>query len=221
MPVGRLTDLQLRCLVVLAEMDPAWTLGGGGALVGAYFGHRVTRDLDLFWHGRASLGEVTTEARRRLVAAGLSPVVLQSGPNHERLRLTVGGEVLVLDLIAEPISSLELPGSLDLGSVRVAVDTPHELLVNKLCALLERSELRDLEDVQVLLDGGGDLARALRDAPRKDAGFSPLTLAWVLRDLQVRALGEASGYDPEVIDGLSKVREWLVAELVRQAAMPE
>ena len=221
MGVGRLTDLQLRCLVVLAEMDPAWTLGGGGALVGAYFGHRETRDLDLFWNGRPFLGEVIPEVRRRLVAAGLAPVVLQSGPSHERLRLTAGGEVLVLDLIAEPNSSLELPGSLDLGSVRVAVDTAHELLVNKLCALLERSELRDLDDVQVLLDGGGDLARALGDAPRKDAGFSPLTLAWVLRHLPVRFLGDASGYPPEAIDRLAEVRGWLVAELVRLARVAD
>jgi hypothetical protein len=221
MRVGRLTDLQLRCLVVLAEMDPAWTLGGGGALVGAYFGHRETRDLDLFWNGRAALGDVVTEVRHRLVAAGLPPVVLQSGPNHERLRVTAAGEVLVVDLIAEPTASLELPGSLDLGSVRVAVETPHELLVDKLCALLERSELRDLEDVQMLLGGGGDLTRALGDAPRKDAGFSPLTLAWVLRDLPVRELGEVAGYPPEAADRLFEAREWLVAELVRLAAVAD
>jgi len=40
--------------------------------------------------------------------------------------------------------------------------------------LLERSEIRDLADVKALLDAGGDLDAALRDAPTKDAGFSPV-----------------------------------------------
>jgi hypothetical protein len=40
----------------------------------------------------------------------------------------------------------------------------------RVCAALE---LRDLEDVRALLESGGDLERALADAPLKDGGFSP------------------------------------------------
>ena len=61
MRVGRLTDLQVRCLIALAEMEPPWTLEGGGALVGAYAQHRQTRDLDIFWYGVLSLGDLSTQ----------------------------------------------------------------------------------------------------------------------------------------------------------------
>jgi hypothetical protein len=63
--------------------------------------------------------------------------------------------------------------------VAIRVDTAYEILVNELCALLGRSELRNLVEVRALLDQGFDLARALADAPKKDSGFSPVTLAWV------------------------------------------
>jgi hypothetical protein len=71
------------------------------------------------------------------------------------------------------------------------VDNRHEILASKLATLLERSETRDLADVKALLDAGGDLESALRDAPMKDAGFSPLTLAWVLRPWEWSWVGVA------------------------------
>jgi len=63
----------------------------------------------------------------------------------------------------------------------VFVDTARELLSQKLCALLSRTELRDLEDIGALLDAGGDLARGMADAATRDGGFSPPTLAWLLQ----------------------------------------
>ena len=50
-----LSPLQVRILEALADLDPPWTLTGGGALVGFHLKHRTTRDLDLFLHGRAML----------------------------------------------------------------------------------------------------------------------------------------------------------------------
>ena len=44
---------------------------------------------------------------------------------------------------------------LRIGGVSIAVDTKHEILVNKLCALLHRSELRDLMDIAALVAAGG------------------------------------------------------------------
>ena len=73
------------------------------------------------------------------------------------------------------------------GGATFLVDTPHQILVNKLYALLNRSELRDIEDIEALLDGGGDLTRALEDCPRQDAGFSPMTLSWSLRSFAMGA----------------------------------
>jgi len=98
---------------------------------------------------------------------------------------------------------------------RSLVDTLHEILVNKLCVFLSRVELRDLRDVQELLRRGGDLERALADAPRKDSGFSPLMLAWLLREFPIRTLAKVDDYpEPECTD-LERFRDDLVRRLLR------
>jgi Nucleotidyl transferase AbiEii toxin, Type IV TA system len=97
----------------------------------------------------------------------------------------------LVDLVADPVPLAEPPVEVDLGGARIWVDTPYQILVNKLCALLSRSELRDIEDVQALVGTGLDLRRALTDAPAQDGGFSPLTFAWVLRQLPIEAMATA------------------------------
>ena len=84
----------------------------------------------------------------------------------------------------------------------IHVDTPHEILINKLCALLSRGETRDLVDVDALLTAGGDLERALADASRKDGGFSALTLAWVLQSLDTAADAELESLRDALIERL-------------------
>ncbi len=101
--------------------------------------------------------------------------------------------------------------------VRILVDPPHEILVAKLGALLSRSELRDLDDVRALLEAGGDLSRAVADAPRKDAGFSPVTLAWVLQEMPIGAMGHALGRGTDEIRGLEDFRERLVGAILATA----
>jgi hypothetical protein len=97
------------------------------------------------------------------------------------------------------------------------VKTPHQLLVNKLCALLSRSELRDLLDVHVLVDSGVDLTRALADCPGQDGGFSPLMFAWSTRGLPVRRLAAAQGWSDTDIADLERFRDELVARVIAES----
>lgn len=194
-----LTPLQDSLLAVLAGMEPPWTLTGGAALAGFHTGHRGTRDLDLFWHGEARLEDQPAQVEARLRAAGLELARLQTTPSFVRLSARSqggGGEVVIVDLVADPVPVVEGPTELLPG---VWVDTPHEILVNKLTALLSRSEVRDLEDVRVLLERGGELERALRDAPCKDGGFSALTLGWLLSELSLEPAAEL-GFDRERLE---------------------
>ena len=187
--MNSLTPLQARALELLAGIDPPWTLTGGGALAGFHLGHRVTRDLDLFWHGARTLERNADEVARRLVEAGLSVEVERSAPAFRRLRVADASEVLLIDLVADPGPVIEEPQQRAIGHAQILVDTPHEILVNKLTTLLSRSELRDLVDVKALVEAGGDLERAIRDAPRKDGGFSGPTLSWLLGQLPLESLG--------------------------------
>jgi hypothetical protein len=192
---------------------------GGAALAGFHTAHRGTRDVDLFWAGEAIPVE-DAELVRRLEAAGFDVHVVQRAPAFRRLRAERGGAVVVVDLVADAAPVVENATEQQLDEdVRILVDPPHEILVSKLCALLSRSELRDLEDVRALLHSGEDLVRALADAPRKDAGFSPITFAWVLKDLPVDALGRALGRKEEERRALEAFRGELV-DRVLAAAKP-
>ena len=90
---------------------------------------------------------------------------LQTAPAFVRISVARGDETVLVDLVAEPVAVVEPPVSVDLGGAMIQVDTAHEILVNKLCALLERSELRDLVDVDALLQAGGDLRAASASRP--------------------------------------------------------
>jgi nucleotidyltransferase AbiEii toxin of type IV toxin-antitoxin system len=217
---GKLTALQWRILEVLADIRPPWTLTGGGALVGFHLKHRTTNDLDLFWHGQSQLGALPQAVADRLASAGLEVKVVQSGGSFYQFRVGDGQEVCVVDLVAESIPPVEAPNLVRVQGISISVDTPYEILVNKLCALLGRAEIRDLIDVRFLLQAGADLKRALQDAPRKDAGFSPLTLAWVLRDLRPAALARVTNMDKAEAEDLEIFKERLISEL-QEAGAPE
>jgi len=119
---------------------------------------------------------------------------------------------VVVDLVAEPVASVEPPQRTEIGGVHILVDTAHEVLVNKLCALLHRSELRDLIDIEALLAAGGDLDRALADAPGKDGGFSGLTLGWTLQSWEVAEVARAAGLDQRASE-LERFRVDLLARI--------
>lgn len=215
---NRLTPLQRRLLRLLAGLTPPWTLTGGGALAGVHLGHRETRDLDLFWRNRRELGALVVDVAATLRADGLDSQVLRTAPAFAEVRASDGREACIVDLVAEPFGPIEPPGYAVIEGSSIAVDTRREILASKLAALLERSEIRDLVDVKALLDAGGDLDCGLRDAPKKDAGFSPLTLAWVLRGFDPRPAARVLGWTDAETEAVSAFREWLLERLTTAAA---
>lgn len=133
-----------------------------------------------------------------LRAGGLSVQVLRTTPAFGELRISDASEACIVDL--------------------VAVDNRHELLASKLAALLERSEIRDLVDVKALLDAGGQLKPALGDAPKKDAGFSPLTLAWVLNGYDLLPGARFLGWSAARTEELVSFQRWLIEQLTAGSA---
>jgi hypothetical protein len=131
-----------------------------------------------------------------------------------------GRDACVVDLVAEPFAAIEPPEQVVIEGTAISVDSKHEILASKLATLLERSEARDLVDLKALLDAGGDLQAGLRDAPKKDAGFSPLTLAWVLKDFDPRPALKALGWGASETEELVSFRQWLISRLTA-SAVPE
>lgn len=215
---ARLSPLQRRLVVLLAGLQPPWILTGGAALAGFHTRHRGTRDLDLRWPGSTALGGVSHTVRERFRDAGLACEVLQSGPSFERLHVSDASEVVLVDLIVDPVASIEAPLQAELDGARLQIDSAHEILVNKLCALLGRMELRDLEDLRALLESDGDLGRALADAPRKDRGFSALTLTWVLKGMPADRLARTAGWSEADAASIEQFKLALIDRLADAAA---
>jgi len=200
-------------------MEPPFVLSGGAALAGFHLEHRTTRDLDLFWRNREHLGDLPDVVEQRLAGAGLSVRTLQTTPAFVRLRVSDGSSAVVVDLIAEATNGIEKAVRHLVGAAEIIlIDSPRAILAEKLCALLERSELRDLIDVDALIQSGESLELALAEAPRRDGGFSPLTLAWVLRDLDVKELASAAGFDEPTASRLDASRRSLVERLIEPRA---
>lgn len=211
---SRLSALQVRVLEALTSMQPTWTLTGGGALALHPLQHRKTHGLDLHWQGERELGPIPREVEALLARDGLRAELLTRGAAFVRMRVSDLDQDLIVDLVADPVPTLEQPTEVACGERSIRVDSAHEILVNKLAALLSRSETRDLVDVRALLLRGGDLERALVDAPSKDGGFSTLALCEVLRSLPL----ESSELDPDLLSGLEEYREELLDRLTRGSA---
>ncbi len=90
-------------------------------------------------------------------------------------------EAIVVDLVREYVFQVSTEKPIING---IRVDSPEEILANKLCALLSRSEIRDLVDVRELENAGFSLENALEAASKKDTGLTPSQLAWVLNQIK-------------------------------------
>jgi hypothetical protein len=178
---SRLTRFQAELLEAFFRQEGRFFLTGGGALAGYHLGHRETHDLDLF-----TLTPIMEDGVRALRAAaaelGASWQDVRTSPEFRRILLSRGNESVIVDLVIEHAEQLRSEKPLH-GVVRV--DPAEEIFANKLCALLGRSEIRDLVDVRALEGLGLSLTDALAAGKRKDGGLTPAQLAWVLSQITI------------------------------------
>ncbi len=175
-----LSNLQNDFLREFFGRENRFYLTGGAALVGFYLGHRETNDLDLFTLENEienGFGTVRDAAR----ALGASVEAIQTAPDFRRLLVKRGDEAVVVDLVREYVFQLKLEKR-EINGIRI--DSPEEILANKLCALLSRSEIRDLVDVRELENAGFKIEDALSVAQKKDTGLTAAQLAWVLNQIK-------------------------------------
>jgi hypothetical protein len=123
-----------------------------------------------------------------------------------------------VDLVADPVPRVEAPDLVSIGGAEIEVDAKGEIFANKLNALLSRSELRDLIDVEALMGAGLDLRAGLEAAALKDGAMSAATLAWVMSSLPVAALAQRERMPEATATGLTRFRDELCAELARLSA---
>ncbi|MEO5729171.1 MAG: nucleotidyl transferase AbiEii/AbiGii toxin family protein, partial [Byssovorax sp.] len=182
MAASQLSPLQEEILLSFFEREDRFFLSGGAALAGFHLKHRRTADPDLF-ADKAGLLEAGESALRAVAAhAGAIVKNVQTEPTIRRRLLERGDDRVMVDLVMDEAVQ-GYPDKLLFGAVRV--DPPEEILANKLCTLLSRNEIRDLVDVHALERAGFRVEDAVALAQRKDGGFTPATLAWLLSEIQI------------------------------------
>lgn len=208
---NRLSPLQEDLLRAFFQREDRFFLSGGGALVGFHLAHRETHDLDLFTvedaldRGMSALGGLARDL-------GATIEALQTAPDFRRVLVQRGAEVV--DLFREYVAQASPEKQVIRG---IRVDPPAEIMANKLCALLSRSEVRDLVDVRALEQAGYSLDDALTAAGTKDKGLTPAQLAWVLSQIEI---------GPDLVPpgnvSLKELRDYLADLIVRltQKAFP-
>jgi hypothetical protein len=160
------------------------SLAGGVALSGAYLGHRLSKDIDLFFRDRPSLrllAEALTEPAR---AVGGTIRIVQDAGTFVRAELDLSGQRIDVDLAVDATPELAPPQMID----GIEVLSLEDLRASKLTCLLSRSEPRDLVDVLFLERAGFPADADLGLALKKDAGVDPAVMGWLLDQFPVTPL---------------------------------
>lgn len=213
MTKSRLGAFQQEILEAFFELAPAgFFLTGGAALVGFHLGHRTTEDLD-FFTSDDQLDEGAAALRAAAERRGAELDSVQTSPYLRRFLLRRGEASVLVDLVRDP-GPQGTQEKRQIGTIRL--DSPEEILANKLGTLLQRAELRDLVDVRALELAGYSIEAALPLAMLKDAGLTPAQLAWVLSSISI-------GDDAPSVGGIDAVElrrylESLTARLARLGA---
>lgn len=189
-------------------------LAGGAALAGAYLGHRMTGDIDVFVHDREDMRALAAQLPAVAEDTGTGIALVRDAGHLVRARIEArDGQSLELDLVYEPVADIEAPPAPIEG---IVVESLADLRAAKLTCVLSRSEPRDLVDLYFLDQAGFPPVRDLEIALRKDSGIDPGVLAWLVARFPTRPLPRM--LKPLTADELERFRD-VLAEAMRRAAL--
>jgi hypothetical protein len=184
-------------------------LGGGAALAGAYLGHRMTGDIDLFVHDAEEMRALVGLLPGISADTEIGVTLLRDAGHLVRAQLeSRDGSRVEVDVVHEPVGDIAAPPPPVEG---IVIESLTDLRANKLTCILSRSEPRDLVDLYFLDQAGFPPERDLEIALRKDAGIDPGVLAWLLAQFPTRPLPKM--LEPLTSSQLEKFRDALAERL--------
>lgn len=190
LPVGAWTALFPRALTLLDELsqhgglsNPFWTFGGGTVLMFRY-GHRLSKDIDIFVPDPQYLGFVTP--RLSDTAADLTQDYTEMPGSFVKLQFEEGE----IDFVAAPNLLDEAWETWDIMGRPVKVETAAEIISKKMYHRGDRATARDLFDLSLVIEHEPDslvkagrflvrhrqmfLARIREPGPALRAGFDAI-----------------------------------------------
>jgi len=185
-----LYPLQDRVIGILSGQETGFYLTGGTAASRGYLNHRFSDDLDFFVNDDARFVLWSDRLLRSLARVpGWRLDIVQREERFVLLGIRDGETLLKVEMINDVPSR---SGEVRVHPVLGRLDSPENILANKISALLDRGEPKDLADIwgfccRMRLS----LNDAIRGAQGKAAGVFPADLG--------RALCSAASSDWELI----------------------
>lgn len=174
-----LYPFQDEVLAAADHVETGFYLTGGTALGRVHLGHRYSEDLDLFVNDDDRFpvwADRLLDGWRRPGAWGVE--IQRRDPRFVRVAVSRGDVVLKVELVNDVRGRVGVPVRHEGFGL---VDTPENILANKITAILDREEPKDLADVWGLCRRGGlVLADALVGASTKAVGVFAADVARVL-----------------------------------------
>lgn len=195
----QLYPLQDLALALIQQQDTGFYLTGGTAVSRVYLHHRFSDDLDLF----ANLQPDFSIWCGRIIDAFMQDgrwqtEVIMRQQYFARVLIHQNDVTLKLEMINDVPSHI---GIIHQHPVLGRVDSPENILANKLTALVNREEPRDLADVWGLCTRLGlSLVDAIVGAQSKAAGLYPPDLARRLCTATVKDWELVRWIEPPVVE---------------------
>ncbi len=176
---NRLYPLQDRALALIHQLGTGLYLSGGTAASRGYLNHRFSDDIDLFADDDKNFVLWAERVVHVISSAKMGELIV--GLREERFfRLTLTHEdiVLKIEMINDVPSRV---GTIQDHPVLGRLDSAENILANKITALLDRQEPKDLADIWGFCRLKGlSLVDAISGAQGKAAGVFPADLARLL-----------------------------------------
>lgn len=175
----KLYPFQDKILTLVKDLNTPFYLTGGTASSRGYLHHRFSDDLDFFVNDSSQFPLWTEQIINGFVhRQGLKTQVLQKDIRFVRLMLSYEEIVLKIDLVNDvPSHHGELRSHVILGSL----DSPENILANKITAVIDRREPKDLADIWGFCTKMNlSATEAITNASSKAAGIFPADLARIL-----------------------------------------
>lgn len=206
-----LYPLQNRVIKVIDLVDTEFYLSGGTAASRGYLDHRFSDDLDYFVNDDNNFG-LWTDRLIQAFNTHWKCEVIQKEERFARINLIDNNAMLKIELINDVPSRV---GKTQKHPILGRIDNPENILANKITALLDRNEPKDLADIWGFCCVKGlSINHAIVNAQGKAAGVFPADLGRALcsvnkADWQAIRWISAPNAD-EFLDQLIKLGEGLL-----------
>jgi len=166
--------LQDKVLVALEDAKTRFYLTGGTALSRCYFNHRYSDDLDFFTNDDPRFDQYMVSVYSAMNRAGIKLEIVINEPRFKRI---IADQILKIEFVNDVPFYLGEPQPVS-GFPFSAIDNTQNILANKITALRDRSEIKDLVDIrEIALQTHPDWKLIFTAANSKAAGIFPPEIA--------------------------------------------